>query len=150
MTPPIFGGTFGAFLNFLVMIIKRSITFKTRAIGKDKNIYQIRMRVSFNSQRIDFKTGHSTLDMEYWDDNSGLVKDGYKGPKGETAVSINNSLRNYRDQMDTTFKYYEAMDTIPTLSQIQKKYEERLSGVIPKHRHEMDRSSRLQSHETLH
>ena len=114
------------------MVIKRSITFRTRAIGKDKNIYQIRMRVSFNSQRIDFKTGHSILDMEYWDDSSGLVKDGYKGPKGETAVSINNSLRNYRDQMDTAFKYYEAMDIIPTLSQIQKKYEERLSGVIPK------------------
>ncbi|MBR1782467.1 MAG: integrase catalytic domain-containing protein [Bacteroidales bacterium] len=114
------------------MVIKRKISFKTRAIGKDKNIFQIRMRVSFNSQRIDFKTGHSILDPDYWDDSIGLVKDDYKGPKGETALSINNSLRNLRDQMDTAFKYYEAMDVIPTLSQIQKKYEERLSGVIPK------------------
>ena len=131
VAPSIFGALLGHFERF-VMVIKRSITFKTRAIGKDKNIYQIRMRVSFNSQRIDFKTGHSILDMAYWDDSSGLVKDGYKGPKGETTVSINNSLRNYRDQMDTAFKYYEAMDIIPTLSQIQKKYEDRLSGVIPK------------------
>ncbi|MBP3256807.1 MAG: integrase catalytic domain-containing protein [Bacteroidales bacterium] len=114
------------------MVIKRKISFKTRAIGKDKNIFQIRMRVSFNSQRIDFKTGHSILDLDYWDDSIGFVKDDYKGPKGETALSINNSLRNLRDQMDTAFKYYEAMDVIPTLSQIQKKYEERLSGVIPK------------------
>ncbi|MBQ9654001.1 MAG: integrase catalytic domain-containing protein [Bacteroidales bacterium] len=114
------------------MVIKRKISFKTRAIGKDKNIFQIRMRVSFNSQRIDFKTGHSILDPDYWDDSIGFVKDDYKGPKGETALSINNSLRNLRDQMDTAFKYYEAMDVIPTLSQIQKKYEERLSGVIPK------------------
>ena len=114
------------------MVIKRKISFKTRAIGKDKNIFQIRMRVSFNSQRIDFKTGHSILDPDYWDDSIGLVKDDYKGPKGETALSINNSLRNLRDQMDTAFKYYEAMDIVPTLSQIQKKYEERLSGVIPK------------------
>ena len=125
-------GHFWGIIETFVMVIKRKISFKTRAIGKDKNIFQIRMRVSFNSQRIDFKTGHSILDPDYWDDSIGLVKDDYKGPKGETALSINNSLRNLRDQMDTAFKYYEAMDVIPTLSQIQKKYEERLSGVIPK------------------
>ena len=125
------GHFWGIFVIF-VMDIKRRISFKTRAIGKDKNIFQIRMRVSFNSQRIDFKTGHSILDLDYWDNSTGLVKDNYRGPKGETTLSINNSLRNLRDQMDTAFKYYEAMDIIPTLSQIEKKYEERLNGVIPK------------------
>ena len=127
------GHFWGIFVIF-VMDIKRRISFKTRAIGKDKNIFQIRMRVSFNSQRIDFKTGHSILDLDYWDDSIGFVKDNYRGPKGETTLSINNSLRNLRDQMDTAFKYYEAMDIIPTLSQIEKKYEERLNGVIPKRR----------------
>ena len=90
------------------------------------------MRVSFNAQRIDFKTGHSLNDASFWDPQSGLVKDGYKGPKGETTLSINTSLRNLRDQMETAFKFYEAMDVIPKPSQIQKKYEERIKGVIPK------------------
>ena len=114
------------------MEIKRTISFKIRAIGKNKDIFQIRMRVSFNAQRIDFKTGHSLNDIYYWDNKSSFVKDGYKGAKGETSLSINTSLRNLRDQMETTFKYYEAMDVIPTPTQIQKKYEERLKGVTPK------------------
>lgn len=59
------------------------------------------------------------------------MKDGYRGPKGDTTLSINTSLRNLRDQMDTVFKFYEAMDKIPTAAEIQKKYEERLKGVIP-------------------
>ena len=136
------GHFWGIFVIF-VMDIKRRISFKTRAIGKDKNIFQIRMRVSFNSQRIDFKTGHSILDLDYWDDSIGFVKDNYRGPKGETTLSINNSLRNLRDQMDTAFKYYEAMDIIPTLSQIEKKYEERLNGVIPR-RQEPEKKKREQ------
>ena len=114
------------------MEIKHTISFKIRAIGKNKDIFQIRMRVSFNAQRIDFKTGHSLNDASFWDPQSGLVKDGYKGPKGETTLSINTSLRNLRDQMETAFKFYEAMDVIPKPSQIQKKYEERIKGVIPK------------------
>lgn len=114
------------------MEIKRTISFKIRAIGKNKDIFQIRMRVSFNAQRIDFKTGHSLNDINFWDNRFGLVKDGYNGAKGETSLSINTSLRNLRDQMETSFKYYEAMDVIPTPAQIQKKYEERLNGVKPK------------------
>lgn len=43
------------------MEIKRTIAFKTRPIGKDKDIFQIRMRVSFLSKRIDFKTGTRSM-----------------------------------------------------------------------------------------
>ena len=114
------------------MEIKRKISFKIRAIGKNRDIYQIRMRVSYNSQRIDFKTGCSLVDKTFWDDVEGRVRDGYKGSKGETTLSINNDLRNCRDQMETTFRYFDAMDKIPTQSQLQKKYEERLSGITPK------------------
>ncbi|MCF0167328.1 MAG: hypothetical protein HUJ93_01600, partial [Bacteroidales bacterium] len=47
-------------------------------------------------------------------------------------VAINNELRNIKDQMDTTFKYFEAMDIIPSGKQVKEKYEERLTGVVPK------------------
>ena len=82
------------------MEIKRKISFKIRAIGKNRDIYQIRMRVSYNSHRIDFKTGCSLVDKSFWDDLEGRARDGYKGPRGETTLSINNELRNYRDQME--------------------------------------------------
>ena len=114
------------------MEIKRKISFKIRAIGKNRDIYQIRMRVSYNSHRIDFKTGCSLVDKSFWNDLEGRARDGYKGPRGETTLSINNELRNYRDQMETTFRFFDAMDKIPTPSQLQKKYEERLSGITPR------------------
>jgi len=51
--------------------------------------------------------------------------------RGEAALSINNELRNIKDQMDSTFKFFEAIDQIPTPSQLQKKYEDRLNGSVP-------------------
>ncbi|MCR5018683.1 MAG: phage integrase SAM-like domain-containing protein, partial [Bacteroidales bacterium] len=113
------------------MKIKRNAAFRLFAYGKDKNRYQIRFRVTFNSQRLDLKTGCQLVDAKAWDDEAQLVKSGYKGPKGETALSINNELRNIKDQMDSTFKFFEAIDQIPTPSQLQKKYEDRLNGSVP-------------------
>ena len=113
------------------MKIKRNAAFRLFAYGKDKNRYQIRFRVTFNSQRLDLKTGCQLVDAKAWDDEAQLVKSGYKGPKGETSLSINNELRNIKDQMDSTFKFFEAIDQIPTPSQLQKKYEDRLNGSVP-------------------
>ncbi len=113
------------------MKIKRNAAFRLFAYGKDKNRYQIRFRVTFNSQRLDLKTGCQLVDDKAWDDEAQLVKSGYKGPKGETALAINNELRNIKDQMDSTFKFFEAIDQIPTPSQLQKKYEDRLNGSVP-------------------
>jgi len=114
------------------MIIRRNIAFKLRAYGKDGNIFQIRLRTTFNGQRFDIKTGCQIHDKAFWDDGAGLVKDGYIGPKGESTLSINNELRNVKDQMDTSFKYFEAMDQIPSMEQLKKKFEERIKGVVPR------------------
>ncbi len=57
---------------------------------------------------------------------------GYVGPKGETAVTINNTLRNCREQMETAIKYFEVNDTNPTKNQLAEKYLERMRGVIPR------------------
>lgn len=59
------------------MIIRRNIAFKLRAYGKDGNIFQIRLRTTFNGQRFDIKTGCQIHDKDFWDDGAGLVKDGY-------------------------------------------------------------------------
>ena len=113
------------------MKIKRNISFKLRVYGKDNNLFQIRIRTTFNGNRLDLKSGCQINDREAWDEQAQLVKDGYVGPKGETAKTINNELRNVKDQMDTAFKYYEAMDTFPSVVDIQKKFEERLRGTTP-------------------
>ena len=114
------------------MKIKRNSSFRLFAYGKDKNRYQIRLRVTFNGQRLDLKTGCQVVDLEAWDNEAQLVKSGYKGPKGETALTINNELRNIKDQMDATFKFFEATDRIPTVDELRKMYEERLNGTVPK------------------
>ena len=113
------------------MKIKRNVAFKLRAYGKNNDLFQIRLRTTFNGQRLDLKTGCQINNKSAWDDEAQLVKSGYKGPKGETALSINNELRNIKDQMDSTFKFFEAIDQIPTSSLLQKKYEDRLNGFVP-------------------
>ena len=113
------------------MKIKRNVSFKLRAYGKNNDLFQIRLRTTFNSQRLDLKTGCQINNKSAWDEEAELVKPGYKGPKGETALSINNELRNIKDQMESTFKFFEAIDQIPTPSQLQKKYEDRLNGSVP-------------------
>ena len=67
------------------MKIKRNIAFKLRPYGKDGNLFQIRMRVTFNGRRFDTKTGCQINDPSAWDAQSQLVAEGYVGPKGETA-----------------------------------------------------------------
>lgn len=114
------------------MIIKRQIAFKIRPYGKDKNLFQIQMHTTFNSQRIITSTGCQINSLDVWNAKDEIVTDGYQGPKGATSLSINNELRKLRDQMETAFKYFEANDIFPTRDQIVKKYEERVKGVTPK------------------
>ena len=113
------------------MEIKRNITFKIRPIGRKITVYQIRMRVTFLSQRVDFKTGHSISNKGFWDEDVEFVKDGYSDDKGATALSINSDLRKLKDQMNTVFKFFEAIEKIPSPVELQNKYEEKLRGTTP-------------------
>ncbi|MBR4298987.1 MAG: integrase catalytic domain-containing protein [Bacteroidales bacterium] len=114
------------------MNIRHKCSFKLFTYGKNKDKHQIRLRVTFNSQRIDLSTGCQIYDRKYWDDKYESVLDGYEGHKGESAISINTELRNIKTQMETAFKYFEANDVIPTPSQLVEKYEERLNGTVPR------------------
>ena len=113
------------------MEIKRNITFKIRPIGRKTIVYQIRMRATYLSQRVDFKTGHTIADKQFWDDCEGLVKDGYSDGKGATTLSINSDLRKLKDQLNTVFKYFEVIEKIPSPVELQNKYEEKLRGITP-------------------
>ena len=56
------------------MKIKRNAAFRLFAYGNDRNRYQIRIRVTFNSHRLDLKTGCQLVDAKAWDDEAQLVK----------------------------------------------------------------------------
>lgn len=91
----------------------------------------IRIRASYNAVRLTLSTGCSITDSKYWDNKAQLVSNDYVGPKGETAIDINNELRNAVDQMEMSFRYFEAMDVIPTIDQLKEKYLERIKGITP-------------------
>lgn len=114
------------------MILKRHITFKVRPYGTKKKTHQIQMHVTFNAQRLRISTGCQISTLDVWDAENESVVSGYKGPKGETDISINNTLRNERDQMETVFKFFEVNDIVPSISQISEKYSERIKGVEQK------------------
>ena len=114
------------------MKIKRNASFKLFNYGKHKDKYQVRLRVTFNGQRLDLGTGCQVNSLEAWDTGNELVKSGYKGPKGESANAINDELRKCKDTIDMVFQYYEVNDRIPTPSQIQIAFKERMSGILPK------------------
>ena len=80
------------------MILKYQIAFKLRPYGKDKSLYQIQQHATFGGERLITSTGCQLRSADAWDPDSQCVKDGYKGPKGETTVTINNALRNCREQ----------------------------------------------------
>lgn len=114
------------------MILKYHISFKLRPYGKENSLFQIQQHATFNGQRLITSTGCQVNSIDAWDAENQCVKEGYKGPKGETAIPINNALRNCREQMVTAFRYFEANDINPTKKQIADKYQERMHGTIPK------------------
>lgn len=114
------------------MVIKRQISFKLRPYGRLKTVYQIQMHVTYEACRLRFSTGCQIDSLAAWDKENEFVVSGYKGRKGETDVSINNTIRSNRDQMDTVFKYYEVNGIFPTIAQVSEKYAELLKGITPK------------------
>lgn len=113
------------------MILKKQISFKLRPYGSAKTVYQIQMHVTFNAQRMRFSTGCQVDSIDAWDKKNELVISGYRGPKGETEIAINNTLRNERDQMEMVFKFFEVNGINPTASQVSEKYDEYLKGITP-------------------
>jgi len=113
------------------MIIKHSISFNLKSYGKTKTAYLIRLRATFNKQRVETCTGCSIDNLEFWDNDLERVKSGYKSKKGITSTSINLTLQKYKDQMETVFKYFEANDKFPSPQDVMQMFDNRLKGAIP-------------------
>ena len=114
------------------MILKHQLSFKLRPYGSEKKAQQIQLHASFNSQRLVVSTGCQLTSADAWDMTEQRVVSGYKGGKGETALSINDKLRHCKEQMEMAFRYFEANDIFPTKEQVAQKYQERMKGIIPK------------------
>lgn len=125
------------------MVLKNNIALKLRKYGKDSNRFQIQLHVSFDGKRWITSTGCMISNMEAWDDQAQLVKEGYLGPKGETTVTINNTIRNCKEQMQAVFKYYEGNEIHPTMEQVEKRYSERLQGTVPQKPPKEEKKERL-------
>lgn len=112
------------------MMLKHHISFKLRSYGS-KPVYQIQLHATFNGLRLRFSTGCQVEDLSAWDAGSESIKADYKGPKGETALTINDKLRNCREQMELTFRFFEANDIVPNKKQVEEKYLSRIRGTVP-------------------
>lgn len=110
------------------MIIKHNVSFRLFAYGKNKDRYQIRLRVTFGGERKDFSTGCNIGDVKAWNAEEECVHLWYKDTQNITPVRINNRLRSIKEQAETTFKYFELEDTFPTMGQYVKEFQRRLSG----------------------
>lgn len=113
------------------MKIKYKIAFKLRPYGVDKNLFQIRIRATFNGERIDLATGCKINDKSAWDEQTQLVVSGYHGPNGDTDLTINTVLRSERDQLELSFQFFEVNDIMPNAAQVVEKYQQKRQGVTP-------------------
>lgn len=113
------------------MILKHNAAFKLRPYGKDTTVYQIQLHTTFNGNRLITSTGCMISDDTFWDEASQVVKTDYTGPKGETTLSINDTLHRCKEQMEMVFKYFEYNEINPTKDQVSEKYKERLRGITP-------------------
>ncbi len=113
------------------MLLKNNIYFKLRPYGKITISYQIQLHVTFDGSRWVTSTGCSVNDLGAWDVNAQQVKKGYHGPRGESYLEINNTLRKCKEQMQMTFLYFEGNDIYPTIEQISTKYLEKMRGILP-------------------
>lgn len=111
------------------MHIKRNIQFslKTRAYkGKQiKENLQIRMRVSYNSERLDLLTGYS-IDTDKWDPEAQRVKKNSYNQKKESSADINSALNKAAYEMDQAFREFEVMERMPDRSELEEAYLKRM------------------------
>ena len=87
----------------------------------------IRMRVSFNSERLDIPMGFS-IDALKWDPESQRVKKNAYSKKKESYSDINAHLSKAYYEMDESFKEFEVSDYMPTKTQIEDTFWARMSS----------------------
>ena len=112
------------------MNIKRNIIFSLESRKKDgkpilKNV-PIRMRVIYDSKRIEFTTGYR-IDVSKWDNNKQRVKNGCTNILKQTASEINTDLLTYNSIIQSIFKEYEVLGEIPTPRELKNAFNSKIN-----------------------
>lgn len=136
------------------MLIKKNITFSLEIKGKVtkkkrndqlqlENI-PIRMRVTFNSSRIDFFTGYRT-DADKWDAENQRATG--MNQAMQTASEINDYLDYLKAEIIKVFHKYEFMEQMPTREQVKADFNERISQKSDENGYVDDIDKQVTAHE---
>ena len=104
------------------MNIKRNITFALESRKKNgvliiENV-PIRMRVVFDSHRIEFTTGYR-IDVAKWDAKAQRVKNGCTNKLKQSASDINADLLKQYTEIQNIFKEFEVQNVMPSTEQVK-------------------------------
>ena len=104
------------------MNIKRNITFALESRKKNgvliiENV-PIRMRVVFDSHRIEFTTGYR-IDVAKWDAKAQRVKNGCTNKLKQSASDINADLLKQYTEIQNIFMEFEVQNVMPTTEQVK-------------------------------
>jgi len=114
------------------MNIKRNIIFSLENRKKNgKTITEnvpIRMRVIYNSNRVEFTTGYR-IDFAKWDSEKQRVKNGCTNKLKQTASEINADLLKYFTGIQEIFKEFEVQSIIPNSEQLRDAFKAKYSSM---------------------
>ncbi|KAA6336982.1 Tyrosine recombinase XerC [termite gut metagenome] len=118
------------------MNIKRNIIFSLESRKKEGKPIQenvpIRMRVIYNSKRIEFTTGYR-IDVAKWDTDKQRVKNGCTNKLKQGASEINADLLKHYSHIQEIFKEFEVSDIMPTPEQLKNTFIQKYKKVaVPK------------------
>jgi len=117
------------------MNIRRNIQFalkrRTYKGNKLSENLPIRMRVSYNCQRIDIMMGYFVNECD-WDPAQQRVKKNTVGKNGAKASTINADLNKAAYEMDEVFKEFELLDRYPKPDEVEDTFNRRMARKAPK------------------
>ena len=123
------------------MIIRRNIMFALKKrTYKGKKITEnlpIRMRITYNSKRLDFMTGFFINETD-WDIKLQRVKKNTVGKNGQTATTINSYLNKAAYEIDEVFKAFELLDRFPEPAEVLDSFRTRMNEKHPGTPHKTD------------
>lgn len=112
------------------MNIRRNIQFSLKPRKYKGEIVSdnlpIRMRVSFNSQRIEFMLGFF-VDKDSWDFEQQRVKKYCVGKNNVRASVVNSELNKAAYEIDEVFKEFELLNRLPSRKEVIESFNRRMS-----------------------
>ena len=117
------------------MNIRRNIQFalkpRTYKGTKVSENLPIRMRVSYNCQRVDIMMGYFVNESD-WDPDQQRVRKNATGKNQVKANTINADLNKAAYEMDEVFKEFELLDRYPKREEVEETFNRRMSRKSPR------------------